>query len=325
MASQQLSDEYAQSLATNFVSGAEINHRMIWYEEAYRRASRRNEKLKSELKTVVGDKLSLLQTLTLLEEDKLQSATPQSRLSKEIEMLRPKVKRLSSDNDALRGLVVQLEKHKAEASSEHGRLSAAVDAANLELDKSKTTANELSVRLKRQEEEISRLYEKEQLLSQENSRLLESLELSKLEVTKLEDERSGLLTRHEEVRVERGRLAHDRHWLISEGFQQVFERVRDSKEWLTLVENISRESVAAGYQNGLIAGYQHAAAGVTVIRNTPHFLPLATVMNNLTKAYNTLQSSGHSLVDQISVSSHQPLDVIRSLIDNREALALPLF
>lgn len=106
-------------------------------------------------------------------------------------------------------------------------------------------------------------------------------------------------------------LEMERRWLITNGFRLVFENVKNSAEFLSVVSKVSRASAHLGFQRGLEAGYVQATAGAK-IEGVPGFDSDAAL--HMKKAAQELRAAQHSLITDISDHPNRSLDELKALL-----------
>ncbi|KAJ0668653.1 hypothetical protein HanPI659440_Chr17g0691931 [Helianthus annuus] len=103
----------------------------------------------------------------------------------------------------------------------------------------------------------------------------------------------------------------ERSWLITNGFRLLFDKVKKSDEFLSLISNVSRASACLGFQKGLEAGYVQAAAGGK-IEGVPGYDNDAATRMKI--AAHKLRDAQHSLITIISSNPNRSFDELKSML-----------
>ncbi|KAD5508168.1 hypothetical protein E3N88_15871 [Mikania micrantha] len=138
---------------------------------------------------------------------------------------------------------------------------------------------------------------------------------ARVEVARLSEENQRLLREVVEVTGLNNQLAADRAWLVTQGFRLVFNRIRDSQEYVQLLGDVNSACLAVGYQNGLRAGYKYSSQGL-LPEESPCYDP--TAESWMTKATLTLGAAGHSLLSRLETSPDIPiveLEALTAIVD----------
>ncbi|MFS8023126.1 hypothetical protein Hanom_Chr16g01447791 [Helianthus anomalus] len=103
----------------------------------------------------------------------------------------------------------------------------------------------------------------------------------------------------------------ERSWLITNGFRLLFDKVKKSDEFLSLISNVSQASACLGFQKGLEAGYVQAAAGAK-IEGVPGYDNDAATRMKI--AAHKLRDAQHSLITIISSNPNRSFDELKSML-----------
>ncbi|KAD6796443.1 hypothetical protein E3N88_07339 [Mikania micrantha] len=138
----------------------------------------------------------------------------------------------------------------------------------------------------------------------------DDLMTSRVEVARLQEEVQGLRVKVQRLGVSQRTLVRDWEWLVAEGCQRVFERIRGSNEYVQLLGDVNSACMAVGYQNGLRAGYKYAAQG-TVLEDSTCYDP--TAQQWMTDATLALAAVTPSILSQLAATPHISLDEFQAL------------
>ncbi|KAD3640426.1 hypothetical protein E3N88_29649 [Mikania micrantha] len=133
---------------------------------------------------------------------------------------------------------------------------------------------------------------------------------ARVEIARLSEENQRLQREVVEVTGLNNQLAADRACLVTQGFRHVFNRIRDSREYVQLLGDVNSACLAVGYQNGLRAGYKYSSQGL-YLEESPCYDPSAEAW--MTKATLTLGAADHSLLSHLEKSPNIPLDDLEAL------------
>ncbi|KAD3068841.1 hypothetical protein E3N88_36721 [Mikania micrantha] len=138
---------------------------------------------------------------------------------------------------------------------------------------------------------------------------------ARVEIARLSEENQRLRNEVVETTSLNDRLAADRAWLVTQGFRRVFNRIRDSREYVQLLGDVNSACLAVGYQNGLRAGYKYSTQGL-LLEESPCYDPTTEAW--MTKATLALGAADHSLLSLLEDSPNIPvveLEALTAVID----------
>ncbi|KAL8217929.1 hypothetical protein R6Q57_021302 [Mikania cordata] len=138
----------------------------------------------------------------------------------------------------------------------------------------------------------------------------DDLMASRVEVARLQEEVQGLRVEVQRLGVSQRTLVRDREWLVAEGCQRVFERIRGSNEYVQHFRDVNSACMAVGYQNGLRAGFKYAAQG-TALEDSPCYDP--TTQQWMKDSTLALADATPSILSQLAAKPHISLYEFQAL------------